>query len=238
MHSDNTFPVLFPVIVVAGFIAFLVFLNVRAKKRTAALAGIAQTIGFNFEGEDWADPSREGWLTTALFQMGSNRRFMNIMTGSFAGLDTSLFDYLFTTGAGKSAHTWNQTVVAFSQDLWLPQFALRAENILDRIGEAFTHEDIDFDSHPKFSHRYLLRGADEAKIRELFTPALLDFLENIPAKEKWHIEGAGKNLILYLSDVTIAPEHLQSFLEITSSMAKTFLSSCGRSSFLSSTRTF
>jgi hypothetical protein len=233
MHSVD--PIVWVLaIAIVVVIAVAIYSRAQARKRTIALASLAPTIGLIFEGESALDNK----FKTALFNRGYDRQFKNIMSGRFDGLDVGVFDYLFVTGSGKSRHTWNQTVVAFSQDVWLPLFAICSEGFFDRIGDAFTHEDIDFDSHPKFSHRYLLRGSDEEKIRELFTPALLEFLENIPAQEKWHIEGDGKNLIFYLSDVAIAPEHLQSFLEITSSKAKTFLSSCGRSSFLSSTRTF
>jgi hypothetical protein len=221
-------------LVVVVVIAVAIYRSAQAKKRTVAFAALAPTIGLNFEG----DSALDNKFKTALFNRGYDGQFKNVMNGRFGGFDVSVFDYLFITGSRKSRRTWNQTVVAFSQDVWLPLFAICSEGFFDRIGDAFTHEDIDFDSHPKFSHRYLLRGADEGKIREPFTPALLEFLENIPAQEKWHIEGDGKNLIFYLGDVTIAPEHLQSLLEITSTMAKTFLSSCGRSSFLTSTRTF
>lgn len=206
--------------------------QIRARKRTLALTALCQTIGFRFEGDQWSDPSRVAGLRTApLFERGDSRKFKNIMTGQYAGFDTRLFDYCYTTGAAKSRQTWTQTVVVFSQDLWLPIFGMRPENFLDRIGEAFVHMDIDFDSHPGFSHRYLLRGPNEEKIRQIFTPALLSFLEQLPRDEKWSIEGNGQLLIIYCSNVTVAAESIQQLLDKTSSIAKMFLSCCGRSAF-------
>jgi hypothetical protein len=46
----------------------------------------------------------------------------------------------------------------------MPHFALRPEKAWHKIGSWFGHQDIDFDSHPRFSSTYLLRGGDESAI--------------------------------------------------------------------------
>ena len=58
-----------------------------------------------------------------------------------------------------------------------PSFALRPEGMLDKIGGAMGFQDIDFESHPKFSKMFVLQGPDENAVRSLFTPALLEFFE-------------------------------------------------------------
>jgi hypothetical protein len=166
-------------------------------------------------------------VATVLFDRGGGGQFKNIMTGASAGFKTSLFDYSFTVGSGKNSHTYTQTVVAFSQELWLPLFEMRPEGFLDRVTDAIVHKDIDFESHSEFSRRYLLRGPEQEKIRELFTPALLTFLEGMPPEDKWHVEGGGATLILYHSDVTVGAEQIRAFLDETSSVARTFFSCCG-----------
>jgi hypothetical protein len=88
---------------------------------------------------------------TPLFKRGWAQNSTNVMKGTFAGYETSVFDYSFTTGTGKTMHTCTQTVVVFQQNLPLPVFELRPENIVDRIGEALLHKNITFDSHPAFS---------------------------------------------------------------------------------------
>jgi hypothetical protein len=228
MHSSNPDTVWFVLSVfVIIVIAVIIYSSIQQKKRTAALTALAPILGFNFEGEDWTNPTRAPRLETALFDRGHGKRFKNIMSGSVAGLPTSIFDYWYTTGGGKSSHTWSQTVVAFSIDIWLPLFELRPESFMDRIGEVFMHTDIDFPSNPEFSHRYLLRGPEEEKIRELFAPALLAFLEQMPAAKKWHVEAEGSTLLLYCSDVLVDPDAIRDLLDETSSIAKTFLSCCG-----------
>jgi|SRR5580658_530607 hypothetical protein len=217
---------------IVGFFAVVIIVmligQIQAKRRTKALITLAPAIGFSFEGDNWTDSSRAPRLQTPLFDRGRGQKFRNIMTGQFAGFDTSLFDYWYTTGGGKNSHTWTQTVVAFTQDVWLPVFELRPEGVLDRVADAFTHKDINFDSHPGFSHRYLLRGPEGDRVRELFAPPLLTFLEGLPKEEKWHMEGDGHTLILYRSNVIVSAEEIQRLLDHTSSMARTFFGSCGR----------
>jgi hypothetical protein len=183
--------------------------------------------GFTFEEDDWSDRAQSPQLGTVLFERGGGGRFKNILTGTASGFKTSLFDYSYTVGGSKSSRTYTQTVAAFSQDRRLPRFEMRPEGFVDRIADAVVHKDIDFESHPEFSRRYLLRGSEPEKVRELFTPALLTLLEGVPSEEKWHIEGADSTLILYRSDVTVSAERTRAFLDETSSIARTFFSSCG-----------
>jgi hypothetical protein len=64
-------------------------------------------------------------------------------------------------------------VISFQSSLLsLPEFELRSENMFHKIGKAFGCQDINFESHPEFSKRYLLRGADEEAVRTFFTPEM------------------------------------------------------------------
>jgi hypothetical protein len=222
MHSDPTLVISVVVIMVA---ASIVYGFVQARKRTEALGITAQKIGFTFEGDDWTNPAIAPVLGTALFRRGNGGRSSNIMTGVSSGLRTSLFDYSYTTSGGKNSSTHTQTVAAFSQSLRLPIFELRPEGFLDRIGEAFVRHDIDFDSYPAFSKRYFLRGPVEPAIRALFSPSLIAFMEQLPAEEKWHIEGLDTMLVLYRSDTLVDADKFQAFLDKTSGIAKTFFTS-------------
>jgi hypothetical protein len=225
MH--NNLILVFFVIIILAVIALIAYGFAQARKRTAALQVAAQEIGFTFEGDDWINSTLTPMLGTALFKRGSGGRFSNIMTGSFTGLKTSLFDYSYTISTGKSASTITQTVAAYTQGRSLPLFEMRPEGFLDRIGDAFVHNDIDFDSNPEFSRRYLLRGPEPEKIRALFTPALLTFFEGFNTEDKWHIEGNGNSLLLYRSAVIVDAEQIISFRDQTAAMAQSFFKSCG-----------
>ena len=226
MGFNQTIPFLFIGVVAAVIVGSLIYGRVYARKRTEALQLVAAQLGFSFAGAEQDHHSAIPDLMMPLFNRGRGRKFSNSMTGSFAGQRISIFDYRFTTGSGKDSHTWNQTVAAFSQELWLPEFELRAENFLDRIADHFTHRDIDFDAFPEFSRRFLLRGPSENGIRKLFAPALIQFLQMLAQDVKWNIEGSSATLVIYSSDSTIPSDldSYRSFLEKTSEIAKAFFS--------------
>jgi hypothetical protein len=198
--------------------------SVQAKKRTQALEAVAAEIGLNFAGND---QSRAIQVRTALFNKGSSRKFRNIMNGASAGFQASLFDYSYTISTGRSSSTYTQTVAAFVQNISLPLFELRPENFMHKVSEVFVHRDINFDSHPEFSRRFVLRGKEEDKIRELFTPALLTFLEALAPEKKWHIEGSEFTLLLYRAGNTVKSDEIRTFLDESSLIAQTFFTSCG-----------
>ncbi len=191
-----------------------------ARKRTRDLTEVAQQIGFQFVGKAWTGPSLSPQHKTSLLQR-TRGRFSNVMTGSSGGLQISLFDYTYSMG--KSSVT--QTLAAFSQDQQLPPFALRPENLFDRIGDAIVHNDIDFGSNPEFSKRYLLKSPDEAATRRLFTPGLLTYLEQF--QTSWCVEGSGSTLIVYRGGRPVRTSDLSAFLEETSRIARTFFASEG-----------
>jgi hypothetical protein len=223
MHSSDAFTYWF--FGIAFVVVVMIVSQIQARKRTDALRTVAQEIGFTFEGGNWSDQAQALQLGTALFDRGGGRQFKNIMIGASAGFKASLFDYSYTVRGVKRSHTYTQTVAAFSQDLWIPLFEMRPEGFLDRVGDAFVHKDIDFESHRDFSRRYLLRGPDESRIRKLFSPGLLTFLEELPRDNEWHIEGADSTLFVYRSEVKVGADEFPTFLQETSSIVKTFFSS-------------
>jgi hypothetical protein len=227
MDLNQLAPFLIFGVIAALVIGSIIFSRIQARKRTEALQTIASQLGFTFAGVERDHHPATPDLTTALFNRGSSRKFSNALMGSFAGLTTSIFDYRYATGSGKNRHTYCQTVAAFSQKLWLPEFECRPETFLDRIANQFGYHDIDFDSFPVFSRRFLLRGPSEEGIRKLFSPALIQFLEMLPGDARWTIEGNSCTLILYHSDSTVPPDldSYRSFLDRTSEIAKTFFSS-------------
>ena len=216
------------VLAVALFLGVVVSLRtveLRKRRRTAALQKLAQEMGFCFCGDKWEHIRKAHQISSGLFKQGSPEEFQNFLTGTVAGLELSLFDYSYTIKGSEVNSIHTQTVAAFSQKLWLPDFELRPENLLDRIGKAFVGRGIDFDSNPDFSKRYFLRGLSEAGIRKLFSPIVLNFLTRLPEDEKWHVEGSSTLLVIYQSNIVVPPEEMHAFLRKTSAIATTFLNS-------------
>lgn len=222
----NALPILLLAALGVIVVIILVVSSKKAKQRMADLRAVADTLGFNYLGND---SSRTAKVNTALFRRGSSRRFRNVMNGAYGSYQVSIYDYSYTVSSGKTSSTYTQTVAAFVQDRPLPLFELRPEGFLDRIAEAFVHRDIDFDTHPEFSKRFALRGEDERAIRTMFTPALLSFFEMSPRERAWHIEGSGFTLLMYRTNLKVPPEEIRTFLEETSAIANSFFASSGRS---------
>lgn len=193
-----------------------------AKKRSQELAAAAQQLGFTFMGKIWRGPELNSRYKTCLLQR-TRGRFSNVMVGSSGSLPTTVFDYTYPMG--KSTVT--QTVACFSQNVQLPPFALKPEGIFDRLGDAILHDDIDFNSHPDFSKRYVLKSPDEVNTRRLFTPSLLSRIEQIPSETRWNMETSGANLFVYRSGRSVSPADLPIFLHQTSSIATMVFSSEG-----------
>jgi hypothetical protein len=220
MSSHDVLPFIFfggMLVLVASIVSISLH---YARKRTRELTAVAQQIGFQFIGKYWTGPPLSPQPRISLLQR-TRGRFSNVMTGASGGLQISLFDYTYPMG--KSSVT--QTVACFSQDRQLPPFALRPEHFLDRIGDAIVHNDIDFDSNPEFSKRYLLKSPDEAGTRRVFTPSLLTYLEQF--QTNWCVEATGPTLIVYHGGRPVSPSDVPAFFEETSRIARTFFSSEG-----------
>jgi hypothetical protein len=114
-------------------------------------------------------------------------------------------------------------MAAFVHDRQLPSFELRSEDVFDKIGDVFTHNDIDFDSNPEFSQRYFLQGSDETRIRNLFTAGMLAYFEQIPSDKQWHVESSGNAMILYRSRQLMKAAEIPHFLDDASAIARTIL---------------
>jgi hypothetical protein len=197
-------------LVIAGVCAYVAYLG--EKKRTEAMRQVADDLQFDFVPKD--DGTLLGELTGDnfhLFSQGSSRKCYNVLRGQANDLEVTVFDYNYSTGGGKSRHTWRQTVVAFRlPGPGLPAFSLRPQTFLHRIGRLFGYQDITFDDPPGFSSRYLLQGADEEAIRRLFTEGVRSYYGGT---EGLGTEGLGDRLLFYRHNRRVDPSAVRSSLE-------------------------
>ena len=203
-----------PWLIVVGVVALIALIVVAAfvaeRKRTGALQRTAGELGMQFIGGGGGVPAGAPGRCR-LFSHGRGWRHRNLMRGTIADLEALLFDYSYTTGGGRSQTTHRQTVAAFRlADATLPEFELRPENVFHKIGSAFGYEDIDFQQHPSFSSRYLLRGAEEEAIRRAFNEEVVAYLEQ---SRGLCVEVVANWLIAYRSGRRVKPNLLGGFLE-------------------------
>ncbi|NEQ51791.1 MAG: hypothetical protein F6K11_16890 [Leptolyngbya sp. SIO3F4] len=96
-----------------------------------------------------------------------------------------------------------------SKRLHLPNFLLTPENLFHKVGNLFGYHDIDFDTYPEFSNRYLLKGSDKDIIRYQFHDGVLNFYQR---HQGISTEGLGSLLIYYQENHRVAPKDWQNLL--------------------------
>jgi hypothetical protein len=180
------------------------------KKRIEALGRLALEMRWTFSpGRDETLPSSLG-QGFHLFSLGHSKRASNVMRGSTSRGRAIIFDYQYTIGRGKERRTSHRTVLCLGfEGKPIPRFALRPENVLHKIGAAFGYRDIDFESFPEFSKRYLLRGEDEMAIRDFFNAGVISFFER---EGRLCMEGGDGNILLYPARGQLKPENIRPFL--------------------------
>jgi hypothetical protein len=206
---------------IAAMVTGIVALTKRAAaRRRAALEAIALEAGWSFSAEV-VKPEMLGAGPFPLFSHGRARKARNVMrpTGSSPAL--TVFDYEYTVGGGQHQSTVVQTVVHVSSPRFsLPPFVLGPENLLHKVGGMLGYHDIDFDSSPEFSKKYLLRSKQaETGVRDLFTPAVRAFFEQ---RQPASVEGHEGGVLIYRSGRRVKPEELRHFVEDAQVVARQF----------------
>jgi hypothetical protein len=180
------------------------------RKRTLLLAQQAQEMGLTFT-PDQALGLQQELGDFGLFKSGHSRKVKNVISGETDEVRLVLFDYQYTTGSGKQSHTHKQTVALIdSPRLALPSFSLRPETMFDRIGGLLGFKDIDFDTHPEFSRRFVLKSPQEEAVRKTFNPNVLRFMETQSAIS---IEGQGTRLVYYRPGKRSHPTQLREMMQ-------------------------
>lgn len=179
------------------------------RKRTEALERVAQEMRLSFtpEGDEVLMSALAGFH---LFSRGHSKKLRNLMRGVIKDREVKVFDYSYTIGGGKERHTRRQTVACFEVPSRLPAFSLQPERLWHKLEEWLGRKDIGFDSHPDFSKKYLLRGADEIAIRRLFNTRALEFFEGHPGI---CVEGDGNMLIFYRGASLVKPDAIRPFID-------------------------
>jgi hypothetical protein len=180
------------------------------KRRTAWMQQAAEELRFEFfpQGDGETLSMLSPFL---LFSRGNRKRVQNLMQGVADQLQVKIFDYSYFSAGKQGSNAPNQTVICFrSPNLDLPNFWLQPRSFLDRFGPLLGQREIVIDGRPKFSKVYLLHGASESAVRQLFHDGALNFYEQ---NSGLTTEGRGFDLLIYRAEVLVKPERVRSFLE-------------------------
>ena len=161
----------------------------------------------------------------------------SVLVGDVNGVRVMLADYNFHRGTRRSKTKETTLLTIQSNSLSLPPFTLMPSGwLIDSLSSRVGYRDIDFDSHPQFSKKYLLRafdeddqgnefsrfeeasssafkeGGNEQVVRELFSNELLDVLETNSGVS---LEGRGDQFILRrFNNHRVPADELTAFVEL------------------------
>jgi len=191
-------------------VVFVVVSRRKERERTEALRRVAETAGLAFEPK--ADIAAVRLLgDVQLFARGHSKQVTNLMRGRLGDQQVAVFDYRYTIGSGKSQRTDMQTVVLLpSAKNFLPDLQMVPENPLSRLWESFGYQDIDIESSPEFSRRYIVRGADEAAIRAALYPGATSYFAE---HEGWTVEVQSGTVGIYRGDNRPKPDDMRTFID-------------------------
>ena len=176
-------------------------------QRRQALAGVAADLGFEFTGGQHALPRTLDEAGFYLFTQGPPL-IQNRMEGERGGYLVSLFDFSYLAQKGEEGsrdlpvadvgqvENRMQTVVWLHRPgQVLPDFDLSpTRQVLRRVGARFALQRVTFDGRRAFDAQYLFFARDQAAIRRVFTPAVIDAWISDPG---WFLEGRGDQWLIY-----------------------------------------
>ncbi len=146
----------------------------------------------------------------------------NVINGICRTTDTTweLSDITFDEGALSAKEVYHTTVEVLFIDQPMPKFVLDSESFLDkyfdRVLSLTGQKDIDLKLFPTFSNKFLLKGKDEAAIKEFFTPKLMKCLLR---HDIYHIESNGNALLIFRNLKVAKTEEIQSMLKFSDELA-------------------
>lgn len=135
------------------------------------------------------------------FSKGSKISFAeNLISGDFEGMRFIYAEVVYDTNVQTKAADLLLPALIIkpkNSDINFPIFTMEREGFFEKIEDLASNKDIDFDNHPIFSNKFLLRGLDENLIRKFFTADVLQLVETEPI---YHLESNGSSLIIYRFD--------------------------------------
>ena len=141
------------------------------------------------------DLELDSWKFRSVSLLVKLQKVENIVTSVYKGYHLQSADLDVIEGARLSANHYVVSVVRISGFEKLPIFYMQKETFVERMQDKLYDNDIDFESHPKFSENYSLIGEEnEEDVKSFFKPALLSFFEQNP---DMFLISNGKSLALH-----------------------------------------
>jgi len=205
------------IIVLSSFaIAFIVtaiifiLVKISNKKRNAAFKKIAAQNNYKYlEKESQTDKILHN-MTDFSFSYRSSKTVKRAIKGTKNEIDFYFFDLQYQVGSGSRSSIAEMTIFLTDLEKSIPQFIMKPEGMFSKLSEAFAElKDINFESHPKFSSMFLLKGKGESQIRDIFKSDVLTYFEG---KKGIYVESKHKTIVVYKDGKKIPLEEIDDFI--------------------------
>jgi hypothetical protein len=188
----------------AVVIAVIVIGALQAAKRRQAWQALAQRYGCSFSAA--APFAIDECYPQSLFDKGDRRKAYNVLSGKIENQDVMAFDYQYTErrGSGKNRHStiYHFTCLLLTPPIPFQRLWIRPESFLDRVGEFFGLDDIDFESD-EFSRRFFVKCPDKKFAYDILHARAMELLLECG---KIFIEAQDDSILFYYSGSLRVPE--------------------------------
>ena len=206
-------------VLIAVVIGIVGITKLLAKKRTDGLRAWSHREGMQFQTDGGSVVSALSGFS--LIGRSRRRKAYNVLSGGSEAKERWIFDFRYDDGSRRINNTNRQTVVVFPYlNINLPAFEVRPEHVLHKLGTALGYQDIDFNEHPHFSSKYLLRGQEELRARELFDSQLVHAFDCVPPL---CVEAAGSCILIYRDRRVVAVDRLKDFANTAERLCDAFV---------------
>ncbi len=206
MNISHAYPFIAFAAIAASVVGIVVYLNYKRRTQIAALAA---SIGLLFSKEGPAQAELEA-TGLEIFKRGHSRKASNMIKTSASAGQFAFFDYGYTTGGGRNSTAHRLTLALIECSCLAPNFDLKPESFIYKVGEMIGFKDIDLPAFPLFSDKYRLTGADEAAVRMFFNPERAAWFErNLGLR----VQGSGKYFVFFKREGHLPVSGWPAFIE-------------------------
>ena len=178
MSGSATFFLVLVALLVVGVILYRVIAVRRRRKELSAWAA-GHGLSFSSDGVSHMD---DAYPAFGDLRTGSDRLAYNRMEGQWAGRAFRAFDYVYTTGSGRSRARFDFSAIILESQVPLKPLLIQAENAFDRVEEFFGVEGIQFES-AEFSRVFHVLSADRKWAYDVLHPRAMELLLSMPRFE-------------------------------------------------------
>ena len=181
-------------------ILLLVITSISLSKKEKAFAITKQKFlakyAFKEGGSIYRELHKHGFLL--LNRADDDYEIASVISKTRENETIYIFDFVFTSKYSDKSSANRPSVIRAAfvtfERKTLFEFAVLPEGLWEKTKQLFGAQDVDFEEYPEFSKKYVLKGEDEAMIRERFPKKLIQALEN---KQGIFIEGRENCLLVY-----------------------------------------